>query len=456
MLVVSISSELKSLIKLAAPVSLAQLSLIGMSATDVLIAGRASTLDLAGMNLGANTWHMIILFFMGIGFATQPLVAKRFGAGDKAGIKHQLHQSLWLGLGLGVLATTIVCGVAWAFQYLNYEPALLTIAQGFLFAISLCAIPMALMPALRGTLEAMNLTREVFYVNFSAFVINIPLDYALVNGAYGLPQFGGVGCAWATVILMWFALIANIVILRRHSELKSHALFSALQRPKFDTIRETFNLGLPIGMSIVIELAMFSGAGIMIAKFGVTEAGAHAVAIVIASMSFMLYTGLGQGVTIRAAQYLGAGQADKAWYTIKLGTAFNMLISVVFCIVFLLFTEPLIRLFTNDPEVIEVAVVLLYFGAAFQIVDCLQVAMVCALRAYHDTSSPPKYQFLAFWIFGLPIGVGLSFYGWWPGLEGAKGMWLAMVVSLSLVGLLLARRLAQHIKELNSEYVAQR
>ena len=65
----SVTSELKSLIKLATPVSLAQLSLVGMSATDVLIAGRASTLDLAGMNLGVNIWNMIILFFMGIGLS---------------------------------------------------------------------------------------------------------------------------------------------------------------------------------------------------------------------------------------------------------------------------------------------------------------------------------------------------------------------------------------------------
>jgi MATE family multidrug resistance protein len=142
---------------------------------------------------------------------------------------------------------------------------------------------------------------------------------------------------------------------------------------------------------------------------------------------------------------------DQAWFAVKVGTLFNLAISVVICIAYLVYTEPLIRLFTSDPEVIRVAVVLLYFGAAFQIADCLQVAMVCALRAYHDTSSPPKYQLLAFWGFGLPIGVGLSFYGWWPGLEGAKGMWFAMVVSLSIVGLLLLRRLAQHMREFNAQ-----
>jgi MATE family multidrug resistance protein len=448
---VSVYLELKSLVKLAVPVSLAQLSLVGMSATDVLIAGRASTLDLAGMSLGVNTWNMIILFFMGIGFATQPLVAKRFGAKDELGVKHQLHQSIWLCLVLGVIATVVVWAAAWGFNFLGFEPEMSVIARNFLFAISLCAIPMSLMPAVRGTLEGMSLTRVVFLINFAAFLINIPLDYVLVNGLYGMPKLGGVGCAWATVILMWCAFLTSVWVLKSHANLKNKALFSGFERPNRQTIRNTFKLGLPIGVSIVIELAMFSGAGIMIAKFGVIQAGAHAVAIVVASLSFMLYTGLGQGVTIRASQLLGAALPGQAWNAIKIGTLFNLAISVVFCIAFVVFNEPLIRLFTSDPEVIPVAVVLLYFGAAFQIADCLQVAMVCALRAYHDTSSPPKYQLLAFWGFGLPIGVGLSFYGWWPGLEGAKGMWFAMVISLSLVGLLLLRRLAQHMREFNAQ-----
>jgi len=452
---VSVYSELKSLIKLATPVSLAQLSLVGMSATDVLIAGRASTVDLAGMNLGVNIWNMIILFFMGIGFATQPLVAKRFGANDNEGIKHQLHQSIWMCFALGIVAMVVVWVAAWGFKFLDFEAEMLAIARSFLLVISLCAIPMSLIPAVRGTLEGMSLTRVVFLVNFGAFLINIPLDYVLVNGLYGAPKLGGVGCAWATVILMWAAFLVSVWVLNSHKQLKQKSLFSDFEKPNIQTINSTMKLGVPIGLSIVIELVMFSGAGIMIAKFGVIQAGAHAVAIVVASLSFMLYTGLGQGVTIRASQLLGAEMPDQAWKTVKIGTLFNLSISIAICIAFILFNEPLIRLFTSDPEVIEVAVVLLYFGAAFQIADCLQVAMVCALRAYHDTSSPPKYQFVAFWMFGLPIGVGLSFYGWWPGLEEAKGMWFAMVVSLSLVGLMLLRRLSQHMREFNRQAETQ-
>ena len=443
----SFSTEIKSLIKLAAPVSLAQLSMVGMSATDVLIAGNAGTIELAGMNLGANTWNMVILFFMGVGFATQPLVAKHFGAGNEDGIKHQFHQSLWMCFGLGIIAMLIVWLCVWALQFAPFEQQMLGIARSFLLAISLCAIPMALIPAARGTLEGMSLTREVFLINFIAFLLNIPLDYILVNGLYGFPRLGGVGCAWATVFLMWMVFIINLLVLREHPRLKNRDLLSNIEGPQRESIRSTLKLGLPIGASIVIELSMFAGAGMLIASFGPVQASAHAVAITVASMSFMLYMGLGQGVTIRASQLLGAERPDAAWFTVKAGTAFNLMIATIMCITFVLYTEPLIRLFSDDPAVIPIAVVLLYFGAAFQIGDSLQVAALCALRAYHDTSSPPKYQVFSFLLVGMPMGISLAFYGWWPGLEAAKGMWFAMVVSLFLVGLLLLRRLLVTARE---------
>ena len=157
----------------------------------------------------------------------------------------------------------------------------------------------------------------------------------------------------------------------------------------------------------------------LIALFGPIEAGAHAVAITVASLSFMIYMGISQGITIRASQFLGANMPLSAWYTIKVGLRFNLLLAVCICVIFIYCNEALIRLFSDDESVIPLAVTLLYFGAAFQIADCLQVTAVHGLRAYHDTASPPRYQLIAFWVFGLPIGIGLAFTEWFDCLEGA-------------------------------------
>ena len=444
-------AEIKQLIRLALPVSIGQLALVGMSATDVLIAGWAGTDELAGMNLGVNTWNMIAMFFMGIGLATQPLVARHFGAKRSARVKHQLHQSIWLCLGLGVVCSlSVLLGVA-GLGYIEFEPDLMSIAQSYLLVISLCGIPFILLPALRGTLEGVSLTQPVMLVNFSAFLLNIPLDYVLVNGLYGFPELGGVGCAWATVIVVYLMVFANLYFLKKHPVVADQNLLSDFEPIDKETVLKTFKLGFPIGVSIIVELSMFAGAGIMIAKFGSIATAAHAVAITIASASFMFYMGLGQGVTIRASQMLGADNPEGARFSIKIGTLLNVSLAAFIALMFVLFTEPLVRMASSDEAVIELGIVLLLFGAAFQIADSLQVAIICALRAYNDTASPPKYQVLSFWVFGVPLGIGLAFFSWWPGLEGAKGMWMAMTASLYLVSLLLWYRLWQMISHYQHE-----
>lgn len=442
----NIFGEFQALLKLALPVSLAQLSLVGMSATDVLIAGNASTVDLAGMNLGANIWHMVALFFMSIGVATQPLVAHAFGAQDDVGIKEQMQQSIWLCCLLGILCVCCVVVVAFFTAYLDYEENMLAIARNYLLVMSLCAVPYCLQPALRGTLEGLSFTPIVFVINFTAFLLNIPLDYVLVNGLYGFPRLGGVGCAWATVILVWLMLLAMALNLKFHPQIRWRALFSQFAKPRYAQVLRTWKLGFPIGLAVLIELSMFCGAGMLIAWFGPVEAGAHAVAITVASISFMLYNGLAQGVTIRASQFLGAQRPGRALYSVKVGISFNLLIASAVCVSFLLFDREIIELFSNDPAVIEVAIVLLMFGAVFQIGDSLQVAVVYALRAYQDTVTPSKVMFIGFWLVGLPLGIALAFYDWWPEMNGAKGLWTGMVGSLFLVGGLLLWHLVRMVQ----------
>lgn len=434
-------NEIKSLVKLAAPVSLGQLAIMGMGATDVVIAAQAGTVDLAGMNLGTNVWHMVILFFSGVGFATQPLIANQFGAHSDVGIKYQFHQSIWMCMALGLLGMSGVLIASWVLSFIPYEAGMRVISQQFLLVISLAALPMCVLPALRGTLEGMGLTAVVFWINLSAFLINIPLDYVLVHGLWGFPKLGGVGCAWATVVLVWLMAILLTVVLNVHRKVQSIRLLTEFAKPDHEAISRTLKLGLPIGLSIMIELSMFSGAGMMIASFGAIEAGAHAVAITIASLSFMFYMGLGQGITIRASQFIGANDYPAAKHTIKVGLLFNFGLSVLFCFTFWWLNEAIVTLFSDDLTVIKLASVLLIFGALFQISDCMQISIICALRAYHDTASPPKYQIFSFWVLGLPLGTGLAFYQWWPGFEGAKGMWMAMVISLMVVSLLLLARL---------------
>jgi len=436
-----LSTELKSLSRLALPVALSQLAIMGMGITDVLLAGHAGTDELAGLSLGANIWCVTILFFFGIGLITQALVGRYFGAEDMSALRHQVHQSLWLTLVCGLLGVLTILLAAEILLVSGFEPVMASRAHDYLQAIAWGAVPMTMLAALRGSLEAMNLTQPVFWINFVVFLMNIPLDYALVYGAWGFPKLGAEGCAWATAVLLWVGFFASAAMLQWHKSIRHLHVFKNFSAPDMKVILSTLKLGFPIGLSVLIEMSMFAGAGMLIAYFGPIAAAANSIAISIASASFMIYLGFAAGVTIRASQQLGAESYEGARYSVKVGTNFNVLLAFVLTFVFWVFRDPLVSLYSNDAEVIRLAAQLLLFGAAFQVVDCLQAATIAALRAYHDTVSAPKIQMFAYWLIGLPVAIWLGFYSELPGISGPYGFWVAMLVSLTISGLLLLRRL---------------
>ena len=440
-------SEIKSLSRLALPVALSQLAIMGMGITDVLLAGHAGTDELAGLSLGTNIWCVTILFFFGIGLITQALVGRYFGAEDTQALRQQIHQSMWLTLACGLLGALTILLAAEILLFSGFEPMMAARAHGYLQAIAWGAVPMTMLSALRGSLEAMNLTQSVFWINFAVFLLNIPLDYALIYGAWGFPKLGAVGCGWATAVLLWVGLFASAAMLQWHKKIRHLQVFKGFSMPDIAIILSTLKLGFPIGLSVLIEMSMFAGAGMLIAYFGPIAAGAHSIAISIASASFMIYLGFSAGVIIRASQQLGAKSYAGARYSVKVGTSFNLLLAFILSIVFWLFREPLVSLYTSDTAVIRLAAQLLLLGAAFQVVDCLQAATIAALRAYHDTVSAPKVQMFAYWLIGLPIAIGLGFYSELPGISGPHGFWVAMIISLTISGLLLLRRLIKVLAE---------
>ena len=185
----------------------------------------------------------------------------------------------------------------------------------------------------------------------------------------------------------------------------------------------------------------------MITLFGAVAASAHAVAISAASLVFMIYMGLGQGITIRASHALGADRPDLARFSVRTGMLMTFGLASVISLVFVIFRQQIPALYSADAEVVELAAALLLWAAIFQLADATQICAVSGLRAYKDTANPPRYQLFAFWIVAFPLALFLAYFAPWPGLTGPAGYWIAMVVGLVIAALLLLRRLRLVSKE---------
>ncbi len=433
--------ESHQLIKIATPLVISQLTLMSMGLTDVLIAGWAGKAELAGMMLGMNMTNMVIFLFFGVGIAAQPIVGYCYGEGSRLKMRRKIQQMLWTTLCCGILSACCLFMLYRILDFLAYEVAMKTIAKDYIIIMLGTAVAFPVIGALRGSLDGMKQSRKFIPINVVAFLINIPLDYGLVFGKWGLPEMGASGCALATVIIHWLMIIAGLWILKYHKLNRQLRIFKIYFPPDITEMKQIVKLGLPIGASIIAEMGFFSLIGVLIAFLGETVAAAHAIAMGIAGFFYMIYLGIGQAVTVRASNFMGANQDFEAWYSCKVGIIVGLLAALPPMFIIYIWKTPIAALFNDDANVIAAASVLLFWAIVFQIGDSLQAVVLCALRAYRITSEALLYQCIAFWIIAFPIGYILLKTQYLSFATGASAYWFAMVFGLTLTGVLLLHKL---------------
>ena len=201
-------AEGQRLARMAGPLVIGQFAVMGMGVTDVIIAGHAGTDDLAAVTIGYYVWDLGMLLVFGILLANSALIGPRYGSGDHEGVRRQFQQCLWLSLPLALFSGLLIWLAILLLPRLDLTPEVARIAAGYLYPTigSAMLIPVAL--TFRTTAEGLGLTRPVMWLMLGAFLINIPMNYVLVHGLFGLPKLGGAGCGWATLIAFLLLMIA--------------------------------------------------------------------------------------------------------------------------------------------------------------------------------------------------------------------------------------------------------
>ena len=438
--------EFKQLIKIGIPIFGSQMSYMLMGATDTLIAGRASSADLAGLAVGNAFSTTLWMFVSGVIFSVTPIVAQLYGAKKYTEIGKKVREILWIALFLGLSICLILMNIGLFLDLLPIEEGITSISTEYLKAVSVGYAFITIFTCLRCYSEGMTLAKPVFYIAFGGMLLNIPLDLMFVYGWFGAPKLGGVGCGYATTIVSFVMMIALILYIYISKHYKKTELFSGYSPPSAETTKEVFKLGFPIGFGIFIELSMFSGAAIILGILGETVVASHSIAINIASLFFMVPLSIGLASATRVGNLIGEQnprQAKVASYTTIymciLGALINSLIIIVF-------RTSLVGIYTTDLLVLDLAVSLLIFAAIFQIPDGIQMGALGGLRGYKDTFIPMILLFISYWIFAMPIGYFLTNTGFNKPL-GAAGMWYGMIIGLSIFSFLSIGRLNWIIKK---------
>ena len=440
--------EMRQLIKIAAPILVAQIAQSSMGMIDTIMAGQVSAADMAAISIGASIWFPLVLFGHGLLLALPPTIAYLNGSGQRKRIAHQVRQGLWIVLLITMPLFVLIYNSHIIVNFMGMEERLANISSQYLQAMAFGVVAYLMMINFRGLNDGLAKTKPAMIIGFIGLLLNIPLNYIFIYGKFGVPAYGAVGCGIATAIVNWLMMIMILIYCYRAKNQRDLKLFPKLfEKPHLPTLRKLLGLGVPIALTLCAEVTLFTIVSLLIAPLGANIVASHQIALQTSSFIFMLPLSISMATTILVGQRLGEQNVEGAKQVCFTALFLGLIVASITAVLTLLFRTQIAYIFVSDQEVIAMASFLLLFAAAYQIPDSIQVIAGGALRAYKDTKAILVISLFCYWIIGMPIGYISGLTDWITPPLAAEGFWIGFVLCLlcACIFLLLRLRKIQRI-----------
>ncbi|MCC5921267.1 MAG: MATE family efflux transporter [Cyclobacteriaceae bacterium] len=434
----------KKTITLAYPVMLSQLGHVMVGVADSIMVGQLGTTPLAAASFANSILTVVMVIGIGISFGLTPLVARADGENRRDQMHKILRHGLLLCLGVGILLAGFVYLSEDLWPLLKQPGQVVSEAREYMIVVAISLIPFMVFQAFKQFAEGLSSTKPAMYITVSANILNIFLNYLLIFGKFGLPELGLYGAGIATLISRILMAIGIIVFFKKSKVFQVFAEQLHRLKPTVSLMKDILRIGIPSAMQMVFEVAAFSFSAIMMGWFNEMVLAAHQIAINLASISYMVANGIGAAATVRVGNQLG--RKDFPMLRAAGNTSFIMgiMLMSISCIIFIFARYQLPIIYINDPEVIQISAGLLAIAALFQLSDGIQVVGLGVLRGLADVKIPTVITLIAYWVIGLPLGYMLSFH--WG--VGPKGVWLGLLIGLTVAAILLLYRFNKLSKKL--------
>ena len=432
------ADSVRRIASLAWPLFIGQLSVVAFATVDTLLLGRHSSADLAALSVGSAAYITVFIGLMGVVLALGPIVGQLYGARQLEQAGRQLHQAVWLALGLAVLGSTLLLFPAPFMALARMAPEQEALVRDYLAVLALSLPASLLFAAYRGFNNALSRPKAVMALQVAGLALKVPLSAVLIGGlpALGVPALGVVGCAVATAIVMWTQAVVAFVVLRRSAFYEPFGIWGrGLHAPDRQALWTQLRLGVPMGLSILIEVSGFALMAVFIARLGTAAVAGHQIAANLVTLMFMLPMALASATSTLVAQRIGARDTPDARRLARHGIALGVAVATLLGTLVFLGRHGVARLYTQDREVIAAVLPILAWVTLFHVVDATQTLAAFVLRA-HRIATAPMFIFAGcLWGVGLGGGYVVAFDTLGltpPGLRGAPGYWAAGTAGLTL------------------------
>lgn len=414
-----------------------QIAIMGFGVTDTIVAGRYSDTSLAALSIASAVFITVFVSLTGLITALLPIWAEMHGARRPQDIGPSIRQTLYVCAVASAAGMVVMLHPAPILRWTEIPADLQPDVIAYLAVVG-WSLPAALLFRVYSTLnQALGKPQLVSWLQVAALVIKVPLSIWFAFGGAGVPAMGVVGCAWATFAVNYLLLALALVLLRLETFYLPLGLWRRLEPPHGPTLGAFARLGVPAGLTILVEITSFTLMALFIARLGTVAAAAHQIAANVAAVLYMTPLSLGVAASARVGFWRGAGDERRARAVALQGAHAALFLGLFFAAALFILRTRIAAIYTTHADVAALAVTLLTIIAVFHLADATQTVAIFTLRCYRVTIAPMIVYCVLLWGVGLGGGYTLAYRGIGPfaPLESPTGFWIAGAFGLGLTAL---------------------
>ncbi|MEA2899677.1 MAG: multidrug resistance protein family [Bradyrhizobium sp.] len=386
--------------------------------------GRLGVDALAAGSLVGSIGLLLFVTALGVLQGLVPLVSMGIGAGDDAAATRAIRGGLFLAVMMGLGATAIMAGVPWCLARTGQDPALVVLAQRFIWALLPGYLPSIVAVALRFFLIAANDLKWLNPIIIAGTAFNLACNLSFAGGASAIDGLMAIGLTVALTNWLMFGLLA---IAMWHAPRIPKGL---RDRRAGLAVREVLRIGIPVGAIFLSEASMFTASTMLMGYFGKVALGAHGIVVLWLNICLMIPVGISQAAMARLSLLLGQRDVGAIRHAITVALIAGSAASIAVGVVLVTGSDTLVRLLlrsrsSGSEAVIETARGFFRFCAVVQLLSGLVIVMSSILRGLRDANAVLWRVMLGYWGVGLGGAVLFAF-----GLGfGSSGIWIGITLA---------------------------
>lgn len=401
----------------------------------VMIGNMLGEHALAAATLGNNANWPPLLLAIGLAVAVPVLTSQARGAGRREDVPGILRHGLLISVGISVIGAALVCAFIFAdgLKMLGQPTSVADYAKNFACIIALSVPAAAAFQVLKSFRDATGgqwLSLQWTLVGLGA---NVFLNWALMSGSLGFPNWGLEGAAAGTLFSRLIS-VAGISI-QKKLDCRFRRGFSARE------IRENLRVGVPSALHILFEAGLFILTPFFMGWISEASIAANQVVITLSSLVYMIPLGVSQALSIRVGEAFGQGDAPRIRVIFAGATLFTLALMGINAVAWTCFREDVPRLFNLGEEASALSATFLLIACAYMLFDGFQTIAAGTLRGLGDVRIIAGAAFVSYWLIGCPAALILAF----PlGMNGA-GVWIGLAAGLAAIALILGFRVNKNL-----------